>query len=102
MEEALDLHRAWAIKCLVKYRRELSVSLSFVILMPFLDPCIGLYCDVIHSIKTTASVRDNLVVIFASIATGTRSFIVVIFVSFLRSSGPVNIQFLVLEGFCGR
>lgn len=42
-EEALDLRMAWAIRCLVRYPRELSVKLSFVIFMSFLDPCIGLY-----------------------------------------------------------
>lgn len=53
MEEALDLRTAWATKCLVRYPRELNVRLSIVTFMPYLDPCIGLRCDTIHSIKIT-------------------------------------------------
>lgn len=45
----------------------------------------------IRSIKTIISVLNKLAVVVTSIAGGTRSFVVVILVSFLRSSGPVNI-----------
>lgn len=87
-EEALDLRMAWAIRCLVRYPRELSVRLSFVIFMSFLDHVLDY---TIRSIKTTISVLNKLAVVVTSIAGGTRSFVVVILVSFLRSSGPVNI-----------